>query len=190
MQAPEGPEPARQGPLRIRRLLSGLYRLSGALAGIFLVAICAIVVAQVVGNAIDRAAIWLTGRAIGIIIPAYSDFAGFFLAASTFFALAYTLMTGGHVRVRLVLGRLPAGARRLLEVLCAALAAVIAATATYFSAMLMLQSWRFGDVVTGMVAMPLWVPQMALVLGLAILTLALLDILFSVLLSEELPDCL
>jgi TRAP-type C4-dicarboxylate transport system permease small subunit len=176
--------PSRPAP---RAALDGLYHLSGGLAGVFLVAICAIVAAQVVGNVIDRLLIVTHGAPIGIIIPAYSDFAGFFLAASTFLALAHTLMRGEHVRVRLVLNRLPAAGQYWAELWCAGFAGVVAAAATYFGALLTWESWRFGDAITGMVAVPLWIPQLAMVTGLMILTIAIADIFCSVLTRGRLP---
>lgn len=165
----------------MREALTILYRVSGGMAGAFLVAICAIVAAQVLGNVIDRLFIVLVGRPIGIIIPAYSDFAGFFLAASTFLALAHTLMSGEHVRVRLVLSRLSPRAQRWAELWCAGFGAVGTAVATYFATSLTVASWRYGDAITGMVAVPLWVPQLAMVAGLVILTIALIDVFFTVL---------
>ena len=50
-------------------------------------------------NLIDRISSLLTGQAIGLTIPSYADFTGFFLAASSFFALAHTHREGGHIRV-------------------------------------------------------------------------------------------
>lgn len=169
----------------MRRVLDTLYAASGAAAGIFLVAICAVVAAQVAGNIVDRLLITFIGQPIGIIIPAYSDFAGFFLAASTFLALAHTLMRGEHVRVRLVLSRLPARMQRYAELWCAGVAAAATAAATYFTVKLTYDSWRFGDAVTGIVAVPLWIPQLAMVAGLILLTIALVDTFVSVLARDE-----
>jgi TRAP-type C4-dicarboxylate transport system permease small subunit len=171
----------------VRAALTILYRASGALAGAFLVAICAIVAAQVVGNVIDRLLIVVIGRPLGIIISGYSDFAGFFLAASTFLALAYTLTSGEHVRVRLVLSRVPPRAQRWLELWCAGLGAVGTAVATYFAVRLTYNAWRFGDTVTGMVPVPLWIPQLAMIAGLAILTIAFVDRFLSVLVHGRPP---
>jgi TRAP-type C4-dicarboxylate transport system permease small subunit len=161
--------------MMVRKLLTITYQVSGGIAGAFLVGICAIVTAQVLGNIIDRVLILTVGNPIGIVIPAYSDFAGFFLASSTFFALAYTLMSGEHIRVHLLLNRLSPRTRRLAELWSSAFSAVVAGVATYFATLLALESRQFGDVIPGMVPLPLWIPQLAMVLGLAVLTLALVD---------------
>ena len=64
------------------------------LAATFIAAICLLVFAQVLLNLVDRIAKMTTGAAIGLAIPSYADFTGFFLAASSFLALAYTLREG------------------------------------------------------------------------------------------------
>lgn len=169
----------------LRTLLDGLYLWSGRLSACFLVAICAVVTAQILGNLIDRVMIVLTGSPIGIIIPAYSDFAGFFLATSTFLALAYTLTSGEHIRVRVLLSRVPEAYQRWVEIWCVAFSVLMVGIAAWYGIILVHESWMFGDVVPGMVAIPLWIPQSGMVLGLAILLIALIDALVVLLLGGE-----
>ncbi len=159
----------------MRRSLDALYAASGFLAALFLGAICAIVVAQVALNVIDRVAALLTGAAIGLTIPSYSTFAGLFLAASTFFALAYTFRHGGHIRVSLVLQHLSPAVQRGCDVLAATIAAVFSGYFTVYMGLLAHESWTYGDVTPGMVAIPNVLPQIAMTLGLAVLTVAVLD---------------
>ncbi len=178
---PNGAEP--RGTLRT--LLDGLYLWSGRLSACFLVAICAVVTAQILGNLLDRLMIILIGAPIGIIIPAYSDFAGFFLAASTFLAMAYTLTNGEQIRVRVLLSRVPETYQRWVEVWCVAFSVLLVSIATWYGIVLVHESWMFGDVVPGMVAIPLWIPQSAMVLGLVILLIALIDALVVLLRGGE-----
>ena len=165
----------------MRALLDGLYRLSGALAAFFLVAIAVVVLLQVGANLIDALIKAFGGEPIGLVIPSYAEFAGFFLAASSFLALAYTLRAGGHIRVELLLQRLGSGARRVAEVWCVAAGAAIAAYFTWYASGLVLESIQYGDVSPGIVPVPLWIPQSAMALGLAVLAIALLDELVHVL---------
>jgi TRAP-type C4-dicarboxylate transport system permease small subunit len=158
-----------------RRALDALYRVSGALAAFFLVAICAIVLLQVGANVVDKIAEWTTGAPIGLVVPSYAEFAGFFLAASSFLALAYTLRHGGHVRVSLFVRRSSGRPRRALELWCTGVAALLAGYFAYFAIRLVIESWRFDDLSTGLVPVPIWIPQSSLALGLVILTVALLD---------------
>ncbi len=159
----------------LRRALDRLYLASGWIAAGFLVAIFLVVLGQVIFNMIDVAMRWTTGTPIGLLIPSYAEFAGFFLAAASFFALAHTLKQGAHIRVTLVVQHLPARLRRGVEIWCCAVAAALAGYFTFWTGNLTQQSWRFGDVSYGLVPIPLWLPQLAMTLGALILTIALLD---------------
>ncbi len=159
----------------MRRLLDGLYRLSGALAALFLAAIAGVVLLQVGANVVDSLVAWTTGTPIGLVIPSYANFAGFFLAASSFFALAYTLRRGGHIRVTLVIQTLPPRSRRAVELWCTGAAALLAGYFAWYMCALVIESWRFGDMSTGILAVPLWLPQAAVAGGAVVLTVALVD---------------
>jgi TRAP-type C4-dicarboxylate transport system permease small subunit len=163
----------------MRAFLDWLYRASGAVAAFFLVAICTVVLLQVGANLID-ALIKAFGREpIGLVIPSYAEFAGFFLAASSFLALAYTLRAGGHIRVELVLQRFGTRGRRAAEIWCVAASAAVSIYFAWYCARLVLESIEFGDVSPGIVPVPLWIPQSTMALGLAVLAIALLDELVS-----------
>lgn len=159
----------------LRTGLDVLYRASGALAALFLVAICVIVLAQVGANLIDAAATALTGDAIGLVVPSYAELAGMFLAASSFLALAYTLRAGGQIRVVLLLQRLSDRARRIVEAWCTGVGAALSGYFAWYVFLLTLESRQYDDVSPGIIAIPLWIPQSAMVLGLVVLTIAFVD---------------
>ncbi len=159
----------------MRAGLDRLYAFSGAAAATFLVAICVVVMAQVTANAVDALMQWATGRPIGLVVPSYAEFAGFFLAAASFLALPYALRTGAHIRVTSVLDRLGARARLAAEVWCSAAGAILSAYFTWYSVLLVFESLRYGDVSPGMLPVPLWIPQAAMSVGLVILTIAFVD---------------
>ena len=169
----------------MRRFLDGLYRLSGALAAGFLVAICTIVLLQVGANVIDKISTWLFGQAIGLVIPSYAEFAGFFLAAATFFALTYTLRAGGHIRVSLLIQLTSGRRRRWIELWCLSVATLLVGFFAVFTVDLVVQAFRYGDVSYGMMPVKLWIPPAAMALGLIVFTVALLDELVSVLRGRE-----
>lgn len=175
----------RTGASIIRTGLEYLYRASGALAAMCLASIALVILAQVAANVLNSLSRWLTGASLGLVVPSYADFAGFFLATASFFALAYTLRTGGHIRVSLVIRGLGPRARRAVEIWCACVALLLSGYFTAFMAMLVEESRRFGDMSTGMLAIPIWIPQAAMTLGLAVLTIALLDELVTVLRGER-----
>lgn len=159
----------------MRRILDGLYRASGIAGAGFVLAILLVVVGQVACNIVDTLAEWLTGRAIGLLIPSYATFAGYFLAVGSFLALGYAFARGAHIRVTLVIMRMPDGLRRPVEIIAAAIAFGLATYATWYMIELTRQSWRFGDVSSGLVPVKLWIPQTGMATGLAILTVATLD---------------
>lgn len=167
------PFPPFQNPVRIA--LDWLYRGSGALAAFFLVAICAIVLLQVGANLIDRVIGWAGGEPPGLLIPSYAEFAGFFLAASSFFALAYSLRRGAHIRVTLVIQHLGERPRHVAELWCILIAGALSGYFAFYVLNLVRESLEFGDVSPGMVPVPLWIPQLAMGLGLVMLTVALID---------------
>ena len=155
----------------MRRLLDGVYGVAGGLAALAILGICLLVTAQVGLNILAR----LGGPALSFTIPSYADFAGYMLAASSFLALSYTLRAGGHIRVTLVTGRLPERLRWIVEMVTLALGAAMAGYACRFAFGLARESWHYGDKSTGIVAIPIWMPQAFMVAGLGLLTLAFLD---------------
>ena len=152
------------------RVLDRLYDLAGALAALAIVLICLLISAQIVLNIVSR----LAGTAWSATIPSYADFAGFLLAAASFLALAHTLRRGGHIRVAILTDRLPLHARWLAELAALGGSAALAGYATWYAVALVAESHAFGDQSRGMVAVPLWIPQLSIAIGLGLLTVALL----------------
>lgn len=146
----------------IRRVLDGLYRLSGFLAGASLIGICATVVAQIVG------------RLLGLTVDS-TESAGLLLAAATFFGLAHTFRAGGHVRIALAIEGTSPRARRWIEMFNCALAAAAICFLAWHVTDLALQSYAYNDVSPGLLAIPFWIPQGAAAAGVALFAIALLD---------------
>ncbi len=159
----------------MRRLQDALYLYSGVAAAIFISAIVAIVFAQVCLNLTDKVYSALTGSALGLTIPSYSDFTGFFLAAASFLALAYTLRSGGHIRVTLVTGLMPARLQRGFEAMALLIGLSMTGYATFYMLGLVEESIEFRDMTSGMLSIPVWIPQVPVLVGLVVLTIALAD---------------
>ncbi|KEP70524.1 TRAP transporter small permease [Thioclava sp. BHET1] len=155
----------------MRRFFDKIYLYSGGLAAIAILAICVLVTGQVCLNILAR----IGGPQLSFTIPSYADFAGYLLATASFLGLAHTLRHGTHIRVNLVISRLPERPRWALELLTLAIAAAVSGYAVWYAAALMLESQHYGDMSTGIVAIPIWIPQCAMVAGLALLTLAFVD---------------
>ena len=169
----------------MRYLLNNLYKSSCWLAAACIGAICLLVVSQVFLNILDRLSTLISGSAIGLTIPSYSDFTGFLLAAASFLSLAHALREGSHIRVVLVLSHLPEKIRHLAEIWCVGFALSIAGYFTYYTAKLTLESYSYHDLSSGMIAVPIWIPQSFMLIGLVILTIALADELVTVLCGRD-----
>ena len=146
----------------IRGVLDKFYEACGYLAAAFMVGIGLAIVAQIVG------------RMRGITLDA-TEAAGLCLAASTFFGLAHTFRRGGHVRINLLIDRLPEGWRHGVEILNCLLGTVVVSFLAWHVASLALQSREFNDISPGLLAMPFWIPQTGVAIGIAALAIAFID---------------
>lgn len=157
----------------MRRLLDRLYLAAGAVAGLCLVIMALLILAQIVG------------RWFGMVIPSTEDFSGFLLAAASFLALAYTLRSGGHIRVNLLISHLHGRMRRFIEALVLLLALLLVGYAAWSALLLVIESFQFNELSQGYIPVPLWIPQTPMAVGLLILEVALLDESILLLRGEE-----
>ncbi|MCA3220843.1 MAG: TRAP transporter small permease [Burkholderiales bacterium] len=155
--------------------LDPLYDLFGAIGGLFIVLTLAI---QVVS---------IFGRFVSFTIEGYDAYAGYFLAAGSFFALAHTLRRGDHIRVTLMLSRLTGSVRIWMEVFCLAVATLLTTYFAYYSCKLAWGSWAYNDVSHNIDATPLWIPQLSMALGMIALALAFAEEFYHVARRRELP---
>ncbi|MCL1035665.1 TRAP transporter small permease [Shewanella submarina] len=147
----------------MRLWLDRLY-LSGALvSALAILLICLLILARVIG------------RWFGIIVPAADALSGYLLATSAFMAMAYTFRHGGHIRVSLVITRLPPWWQKRVETGVLLLASLFAAYLTWQLIYMVWETWMFKEVTTGYLAFPLFWVQWTLPLGMGLFTLSLID---------------
>ncbi|MEM6309171.1 MAG: TRAP transporter small permease subunit [Pseudomonadota bacterium] len=157
----------------LRKFLDFLYGLSGVIAALCLICILGLIVLQMIA------------RWTGEVFPGAPNYAGYAMAAASFFAFANALGKGTHIRVSILLNAVPARVKLVLDIWCFALGAAIAAYFTYYAYTFVYWSWKFNDVSQGQDASPLWIPQSVMIAGGALLTLALLDNLLHLLVRGE-----
>jgi TRAP-type C4-dicarboxylate transport system permease small subunit len=116
----------------------------------------------------------MTARWTGQQFPGSTDYAGYCMAASSFFALAHTLNRGAHIRVALLLTRLGRW-RRLGELWCVGIGAALGSYFAFYAIKAVWVSYQLNDVSQGQDATPLWIPQLAMALGTTLLAIALVD---------------
>jgi TRAP-type C4-dicarboxylate transport system permease small subunit len=146
----------------LRRALDALYLAGGVLAAGFLVAILLIIVAQ------------MAARWTGLTFPGATNYAGYAMAGASFFAFAYALGHGAHIRVSIALNAL--GRRRFwLELWCFAAGAVIATYFAWYAVRATRWSYRLGELSQGLDATPVWIPQLSMAAGSTLLAVAFWD---------------
>lgn len=140
-----------------------LYAAGAVLAAVFMVLIAALTLFQVIG------------RTLGTAVPDAGELAGYAMAASIFLALAHTFRGGGHIRVNLLLAHVRPRLRRALEYWCLGVLAIVGGLFAVFAVKLVMDSYSFGDVSTGMMSVPLWIPQISMALGAILLEIAVIE---------------
>lgn len=147
----------------MRRFLDRLYAASGALAAVCLAGVAAVMLAQA------------GMRAAGLLFRGADDIVAWLCAASAFLALGYTFRHGDLVRVSLLIDRLPERLRHGAEIACLGTALVVVGYIAWAASSFVYESWQFGELAQGLIQIPIWLPQMSLVLGALVLAVAVLD---------------
>ncbi len=156
--------------------LQPLYRASLWLAGLFMIAMLATILISIAGRQFD------------FYIRGIDSYAGYFMAAASFLALAGTLVQGDHIRVTLVISRFTGTRRRAFEIFCLIMAVAITGAFAWYSIKMAWWSYKFNDISTANDATPLWIPQIAMALGTAIFCIAYVEELVLVLRGKPLSD--
>jgi TRAP-type C4-dicarboxylate transport system permease small subunit len=117
----------------------------------------------------------VVGRMVGFNLRGSDAYAGYCMAASGFLALAHTLKRGEHIRVSLFLDRFGGRLRRPLDIWSHVAGVFFSGALAWYSIRLAWQSHVFNDISQGNDATPLWIPQVAMAVGAAVLAIAMLD---------------
>jgi TRAP-type C4-dicarboxylate transport system permease small subunit len=183
----------------IWRMLDGVYLLSGVVAGFFMIMILALIV------------IGMVARWTSVAVPGTTEFAGYAMAATSFFALSHALTRGAHIRVSIILNANDF-LKKWLDLFAVFGAAIIATyfaryavKTNFFSEMLndrtqgqdQIPEWLvalfrldFAGAAEGsttLVYTPVWIPQLAMSIGTILLAIALWDTLYRMLVTGENP---
>jgi TRAP-type C4-dicarboxylate transport system permease small subunit len=146
-----------------RAVLDGLYTLSLAASAASLLAIAGLVLAGMVA------------RWFGMVLPSSDQLAGYCVAANIFLGLPAAMRADAHIRVTLFVDRAPPALRRLLEAAVIIIGLITMLLLSRYAAAMVGMSWRYHLVSSGLLPVPLWIPQATLLAGSATLSIALLD---------------
>jgi TRAP-type C4-dicarboxylate transport system permease small subunit len=147
----------------IRVVLDRLYLFAGYAAGGFMVLIFILMMAL------------SAGRPLGINLPAGDDFTAWCMAAMAFLGLAHTFRSGEMIRVGLLIDTLEGRTRRVVEIVALVIGTGFIAFFAWNAVRMNYDSWRFHDMSQGVIAVPLWLPQLGYSGGLVILLIAFVD---------------
>ena len=153
--------------LRAGRTLSGLIvRLadgSGAIAALTVLAMCLLITGAVLIRYIFNAPL--------VWVP---EIVGYLMVALVFLSLGETMLAGRHIKIDLFISRIPKRPRHILELLTLVLSTGVAGFFTWHGLKTMWRSYEYGrSDAFGALNTPLYIPQVALPIGLYILTLVL-----------------
>ncbi len=151
----------------LRSFLDKLYLYAVYIAAFALLMILLIIVYNMVAR-------WTGNTAVGA-----TAYAGYAMATSAFFAMAYTLNQDGHIRVKMLLSKL-GKYRKWGERWCYGMGSLISIYYFYYAARGAHFSYILNDISQQDDAWPIWIPQMAMVIGTLILAIAFLDRLYQV----------
>jgi TRAP-type C4-dicarboxylate transport system permease small subunit len=152
----------------VRKALDRLYDGAGYLAAFFVFGIFAVMIAQTVM------------REAGLRTSGADDLTKWFSAAGAFLAMAHAFRHGDFVRVTLLLERVGPRARRGLELVSLGIGSVFCAYLAYWATRSTFESWKYGEMSDGVIAVPMWIPQLSFAVGAILLAVAVVDQLVAV----------
>src|SRR3954470_15939831 len=151
--------------MTMRRLLDTLYDAALWLSAACLALIAMLVGLQLVGRLLDTALKLFGLPVAGFQILSLAEIAGYMLAAASFLALAPTLKAGAHIRVTMILASLSETNRRYMELVAFGFSALASAYMTWHLVHFAFVSFRFAEVSTGVIRVPLAYPQSMMAIG-------------------------
>jgi len=164
----------------IEKMLSAIETVgkwAGAAAAVFVFGIAVLIVAEIVSRSF-----------LGISLSFAWEFSAYFFATSVFCGAAYTMHTGGHVRVALFRGFLDERKNHIMDLAATAVGAVVA---FFLSYSLILFAWRSfvrGSVSPTVEETPLVIPQAAIAFGATLFALQVLARLIRLVRNEPPED--
>ncbi|WP_434288172.1 TRAP transporter small permease subunit [Celeribacter sp. SCSIO 80788] len=103
------------------------------------------------------------------------EFVGYGISVCVIWSLGYVLEHGDLIRVGLVLDRLPQRAQELMTAGAALVACAMSAGLAWMFWIRVARAWSRGTVSSSVAAVPTWIPESAMMVGLILFSLAALS---------------
>ena len=137
----------------IDKNLKKLYNFSGFIASVFLIFVAVFIL------------IGISSRIFGFYIRGLAEYSGYCMAAASFFALAYTFVEGGHIRITLFLEKVSRTKKNFLEAWCLIVATYFSGYLAYYFIKMLIISYKFQERSEGADEILIWIPQTSVALG-------------------------
>ena len=136
----------------IDKNLKKLYRASGFVASFFLIFVAIFIL------------IGISSRIFGFYIRGLAEYSGYCMAAASFFALAYTFVEDGHIRITLFLEKVSKTKKIFLEKWCLIIATYFSGYLAYYFIKMLIISYKFQERSEGADEILIWIPQTSVAL--------------------------
>tara|TARA_B100000073_G_scaffold248069_1_gene208383 strand:- start:490 stop:972 length:483 start_codon:yes stop_codon:yes gene_type:complete len=144
------------------RNLNKFYRLSGYIAATFLILVAVFIL------------IGIASRIFGFYIRGLAEYSGYCMAAASFFALAYTFVEGGHIRITLFLEKLSGLKKKFIEIWCLSIASFFSGYLSFYFIKMLIISYKFQERSEGADEILIWIPQTSVAIGSSIFFISVL----------------
>ena len=140
----------------LEKSLNNVYKFSGYIAAAFLIFVAVFIL------------IGIFSRIFGFYIRGLAEYSGYCMASASFFALAYTFVEGGHIRITLFLEKLSGKKKYLIEIWCLAIASFFSGYLAFYFIKMLIISYKFQERSEGADEILIWIPQTSVAIGSAI----------------------
>jgi TRAP-type C4-dicarboxylate transport system permease small subunit len=137
----------------INNFLKSTYKISGYIAAIFLMLVAVFILTGI------------SSRVFGFYIRGLAEYSGYSMAASSFFALAYTFYEKAHIRITLFLEKIKNKRRKLAEIWCLSVGSFFSGFMAYYFIKMVIISIKFEERSEGADEMFIWIPQASVAIG-------------------------
>jgi len=137
----------------INNNLNKIYKFSGYIAAIFLIFVAIFIL------------VGISSRIFGFYIRGLAEYSGYCMASASFFALSYTFVEGGHIRITLFLEKVSGSKKKLMENWCLLISSFFSGYLAFYFIKMLIISFKFQERSEGADEILIWIPQTSVAIG-------------------------
>ena len=138
---------------KLNNNLKSIYKFSGYIAAFFLILVAVFIL------------IGIASRIFGFYIRGLAEYSGYCMASSSFLALSFTFVEGGHIRITLFLEKISGLKRKYLETWCLIIASFFSGYLAFYFIKMLIISYKFQERSEGADEILVWIPQTGVAIG-------------------------